>query len=366
MENDFTPSVLPDRAIHPGSFIRDELAARVMTQAELARRMGRPVQAVNEIIAEKKSVTGQTALELESVLGISARTWLNLQSTYELVKAKQSKREALDAETDWARQFPSTEMAKRGWIAAARDPAEKVGQLLSFFELASASAFRRAAADGAYRLTAGAQVDEHALEAWLRRGEQIAEWLDLPDYEPREFRNTLPAIRALAADPQPDLARIREICATAGVAFVVVDQLPRAGVSGVTRWLRGDRPLIQLSLRYKKADIFWFTFFHEAAHVLTAKHAASVIDFDIRAKRTHPDELAADEFAQTALIDPGAWAEFVESKRTSLHAVRKFADKVNLHPGIVVGRMQHEGLIKRNHLNDLREPLDPATLPDVF
>lgn len=366
MGNDFVPSVLPDRAIHPGSFIRDELAARTMTQAELARRMGRPVQAINEIIAEKKSITGQTALELESVLGVSARTWLNLQSTYELVKAKQSKRKALDAEIDWARQFPSAEMAKRGWIAASRDPAEKVDQLLSFFELASARAYQRAAANGAYRLTASAQVDDHVLEAWLRRGEQIAEWMDLPDYEPRGFRNALPAIRTLAADPQPDLARIRDICASAGVAFVVVDHIPRAGVSGVARRLRDDHPLIQLSLRFKKADIFWFTFFHEAAHVLAAKHSDPVIDFDIRAKRMHPDERAADEFAQNMLIDPVTWAEFIKSKRTSASAVRRFAGEVGLHPGIVVGRMQHEGMIKRNHLNDLRVPLDPAKLPDVF
>ena len=366
MGNDFAPSVLPDRAIHPGSFIRDELAARAMTQAELARRMDRPVQAINEIIAEKKSITGQTALELESVLGVSARTWLNLQSTYELVKAKQSKRKALDAEIDWARQFPTAEMAKRGWIAASRDPAEKVDQLLSFFELASASAYQPAAADGAYRLTAGAQVDEYALEAWLRRGEQIAEWIDLPDYEPRRFRGALPSIRALAIDGQPNLARIREICAAAGVAFVVVHQIPRAGVSGVVRRLRDGRPLIQLSLRYRKADIFWFTFFHEAAHVLAAKHADPVIDFDIRAKRTHPDEREADEFAQKTLIDPDTWAEFIESERTSASAVRRFADEVGLHPGIVVGRMQHEGLIKRSHLNNLRVPLNPATMSDVF
>lgn len=366
MASNLPSAALRDLAVHPGSYIRDELSARRMPQAELARRMGRPVQVVNEIITEKKAVTSQTAIELETVLGVSAKTWLNLQSAYELAAAKQRKRETLGGKAGWAEQFPISEMAKRGWIAASREPAEKVEQILSFFGIASISAFQPVAAGGEYRLTAGAEVNEHALEAWLCRGEQLAEWMEMRDYEARQFRDTLPSIRALAADGLPDLAGIRDICAAAGVAFVVVDQIRGAGVSGATRRLRDDRPLIQLSLRYKKADIFWFTFFHEAAHVLAAKQAGPVIDFDIRAKRTHPDELAADEFAQQALIDPLSWTEFVESKRTSANAVRQFAAKVGLHPGIVVGRMQHERLIKRDQLNRLRVPLDPATLCGVF
>ena len=92
MANERT-EVLPDRAIHPGVYLARELEARGMTQTELSRRMQRPVQVINEIVRAKKSVSAETALGLERVLGTSARTWMNLQSNYLLVKARQSKRE---------------------------------------------------------------------------------------------------------------------------------------------------------------------------------------------------------------------------------------------------------------------------------
>lgn len=87
--------VLPDRAIHPGVYLAQELEARDMTQTELSRRMQRPVQVINEIVRGKKSVSAETALGLERVLGTSARTWMNLQSNYQLVKARQRQREAV-------------------------------------------------------------------------------------------------------------------------------------------------------------------------------------------------------------------------------------------------------------------------------
>ena len=84
--------VWPDRAIHPGVYLAQELKARGMTQTELIRRLQRPVHVINEIVRGKKSVSAETALGLERVLGTSARTWMNLQSNYQLVKARRRQR----------------------------------------------------------------------------------------------------------------------------------------------------------------------------------------------------------------------------------------------------------------------------------
>ena len=59
-----------DLAIHPGEFLQETIEDIGMTQAELAKRLGRPIQAVNEIIKGKKRIEPETALELEDVLGI--------------------------------------------------------------------------------------------------------------------------------------------------------------------------------------------------------------------------------------------------------------------------------------------------------
>ena len=81
-------SAYPDVAIPPGEYLAEEIAARGLSQKELARRMGRPVNAINEIVNGKKAITAATALQLESVMPeIPARFWLNLETDYQLTKA---------------------------------------------------------------------------------------------------------------------------------------------------------------------------------------------------------------------------------------------------------------------------------------
>ena len=79
----------PDTTICPGEILEEELVARGMTQKELARRMGRPVQSINEVIKGKRALTAETALDLERVLGIEAGLWVRLEGDYRLALARQ-------------------------------------------------------------------------------------------------------------------------------------------------------------------------------------------------------------------------------------------------------------------------------------
>src|SRR6476659_2416284 len=83
-----TERAWPDLAIPPGELLAEELAARGMTQSQLARQMGRPLQAINEIVRGKKRITGETALQLAEALGTSAELWMRLESDYELNRAR--------------------------------------------------------------------------------------------------------------------------------------------------------------------------------------------------------------------------------------------------------------------------------------
>ncbi|MFN8506562.1 MAG: HigA family addiction module antitoxin [Dehalococcoidia bacterium] len=84
-----TISQVSDLAVHPGEYIADELEARGLSQRELARQMGRPYQSLNQIIRGHKPVTADTALDLEAAFGVSAQTWLNLQTAFDLTTARQ-------------------------------------------------------------------------------------------------------------------------------------------------------------------------------------------------------------------------------------------------------------------------------------
>lgn len=361
---DFNPQFLPASAPHPGEVLREELDARNMTQAELATRMSRPPKVVNEIIKGKKTITAETALELERALGITASFWTNLGTIYRLVQARDAKRATLEREGAWLRQFPVAEMAKRGWIPSRRAPAERVDALLQFFGIQSFTALDELAPAAAFRKTPAAKVDRWPLEAWLRRGEQLGAEIQAEPFSADQFRDALANIRELAAADMPNLPRLREICAEAGVAVVVVPQLPKAGVNGATRWIRRDRALIQLSLRYKWLDVFWFTFFHEAAHVLDGYTRDVVIDANGDGEASGA-ERRADRFAADMLIRREDWTEFIDSSEISWAAIRRFAARIGTHPAVVVGRLQHERRVPRNRFNDLRPRFDGTALAGV-
>ena len=350
-----TAKVWPDRAIHPGVYLGEEIAARGMTQTELARRMERPAQAVNEIVRGRKAISEETALGLERVLGTPARVWLNLQSTYGLVRARLAEQAALDEQAVWLKRFPVREMAKRGWIEQGGAAADRVRSLLQFFGLQSFSHWDESQAALRFRLSPKAKTDRYALHAWVRRGEIEGRGLPADPYDEARFRGALAEIRGLTAE-RDFRTPMRELCASAGVALVVVRELPKTGAQGVARWLTPRRALIQINIRYRWADMFWFTFFHEASHVLT--HRRKDVFVDVRSgMERDAREIEADRFAADFLIPPERWEPFATAKPHTAARVRDFADDEGIAPGIVVGRLQHERLIPYNRLNGLRERL---------
>jgi len=342
-----------DLAVPPGELLAEELEARGMTQKELAGRTGRPEQKISEIINGKKSITHDTALELEKVLGISAEFWVNLEASYQLTKARLREKSELERQEDWLEFFPVRELRARDCIPRTRDKRETVAALLRFFGVASFSALReRQEALIQYRITPKSKVSLGALWAWLQVGDIKAGEIDTAPYNERRFLDALEEIRGLTGEQaEVFFPRMRDLCASAGVAFVVIKEFPKSGANGVARWLSTDKAMIQLSTRRRWTDIFWFSFYHEAKHVLDREKKRAFVN----GINDDPNaEAAADRFAEDLLIPPDEWAAFVESGAWSHPGVGDLARRVGIHPGIVVGRLQHKGLVGYASLNDLR------------
>jgi addiction module HigA family antidote len=349
-----TARAFSDLAVPPGELLAEELEARGMTQKELAERTGRPEQKISEIINGKKSITQDTALELEKVLGISAEFWVNLEASYQLTKARLREKSELERQEDWLDFFPLQELRARGYIPRSRNKRETVGALLKFFGVASFPALRQRqeAFIQEYRITPKSRVSEGALWAWLRVGAMQARQIETAPYNQSRFLNVLSDIRSLTTErAQVFFPRMIELCASTGVAFVIVKQFPKSGANGVVRWLSADKAMIQLSTKRGWTDIFWFTFFHEAKHVLDRQKRRAFVN----GINDDPEaEATADRFAQDMLIPTDEWSRFVVPRAWSSLRVRELAQLVGIHPGIVVGRLQHEGLIPPSDLNDLR------------
>jgi HTH-type transcriptional regulator/antitoxin HigA len=352
-----TTTFLPDWASPPGDTLADMLAERRMTQTELAERLGVSLKHVNRVMNGAASISADLALGLEKVLGVSAAFWMTREAHYQADRARQSERRVLVSVLDWAKQFPIAELRRRGWITAKGDGPELVEQLLGFFGIAHPDQWRDPRV--AYRKSQRFESDQFALSAWLREGELEAAQLDCAAYDEDLFLSVLDDIRPLTRRaPEEWWPAMQTRCAVAGVAVVVVDTYTGAKANGATRWLAPDRALIQLSLRYRWEDIFWFSFYHEAGHVVLHRKKDVFVELAPRDRSTDPQELQleaeADRFAAKTLI-PSPHDRRLHL--LELGDVQSFAETINVAPAIVVGRLQHDGRLPYAQGNQHRRRL---------
>ncbi len=365
MTTDAHERAWPDIAIPPGELLGEELEARGMSQQDLARRMGRPAQMLNELIHGKKALTPETAIGLEKVLGIPASFWTNSESSYQLVRSRIEERERLEREArTWLPEFPVAEAARRGLLAVKprAKPWEKAHALLQFLGYGSFAQWEAQTATVAgLRVTDAKRASRGALAVWLREGENDGHEQAAGPYDETRFREALKALRSYTASG-PDVfpGQMRERCAEAGVVVSFIREYPKANATGAARWLQPDKGHIQLSLRHKTADVLWFSFYHEAEHLLGGRFKGARIDGMRGIERDAGEEAACDAFARDILISGGDWSAFTGGERFSERAVRAFAEESGVHPGIVVGRLQHERFIPFSSLNHLKMRLEWA------
>ena len=352
----------PDWVSPPGDTILDLLEERSWTQQQLADRLGYSLKHVNQLIKAKVPLTEDAAIRLQNVLGASVGFWLTREAQYRERVAVLDAAERQAAMVPWLERFPIKEMMDIGLLAKRRVDAkskpEIVGELLSFFGVATPDQWESqyGCMELAFRRSREDQADVAAISAWLRMGERSAEKLDGPVYDEARFKAALTEVRGLSCrSPQEFQPRMKQLLHDAGVAFVLVPALPRTHVSGVARWLNARRPLIQLSLYGKQNDRFWFSFFHEAAHILLHSQQKKSVFLDDPSKTasSSKEEQQANAWARDFLISPSHARALAGIPKTKT-AVASFAQSIGVHPGIVVGRMQHDQLLDVRWLNDLK------------
>ncbi|MCK4412781.1 MAG: helix-turn-helix domain-containing protein [Candidatus Eisenbacteria sp.] len=350
----------PSEVSPPGETLREILAERGMTQADLAERTGRPKKTINEIIKGKTAITTETALQFEMVLGVPANFWNRRELHYREYLEAREERARLEKHSKWVKRFPVAAMARRGWIEKHGDKAAQLKELLQFFGVASPEQWEAVYArqQVAFRRSAKFKPDQAAMAAWLRQGVRQAEALACKPYSKRRFLKTLREVRRLTRQgPEAFVPALGRLCAEAGVAVVFVPEMRGSRASGATRWLMPGKAMIQLSLRYKTDDHLWFTLFHESAHILLHGKRAIFIE---GAEAHGQEEEEADRFAADSLIPPEQFKAIARRSRFSLGDLRSLARQLGIAPGILVGRLQHEGLLPQTHGNRLKQRLEWA------
>ena len=343
-------------AIPPGWVLEEYLEVRGFSQAEFARRCGRSPRLISEIIAGKASLEAKTALQFERVLGLDASAWVNIESAYRLRLAREADAENVAAAIEWVNDFPVSELVEREYLPQSESDVARIGRLLEFFRVASVDAWEAQYGNTNvdFRHSPSFDSDEKVIITWLRLGEIEAEQQECAHYNKSQFQKAVQSIRNLTREPiDIALKQAEKLCNEAGVALALVKPLKRMALSGAAWWLSPRKAIIQLTARHNTDDHLWFSFFHEAAHVLF--HSKRDVYVDGNNGSETKQESEADRWASNLLIPELAWKQIAQVSPLSAQFVRDFAKEQGIAPGIVVGRLQHESVIPwRSPLNSLK------------
>jgi addiction module HigA family antidote len=344
----------PDYAVPPGGVLQDTIDALGMSQADLAVRTGLSKKTINQIIRGREPLSHDTALRLERVTGTPARLWNSLEAGYRERLARLEEKERLVQDLEWLKTIPTGELIRRRAIEEQSDRVGLLQAVLAFFGVNSP---REWAAvwnnmEVGFRKSPAFEANRGAVAAWIRLGELEAQRIECRPFDKDRFKKALDQIRALTIEgSEVFVPRMRELCAAAGVAVVFTLEIKGAPVSGATQWLTPDKALIQLTLRHKSNDHFWFSFFHEAGHIL--KHGKKEKFVEDGAAQDEREE-EANRFAADFLIPRERVAELTGLRERD--QIVSFAESVQIAPGIVLGRLQNMGLHDHGSRdNDLKE-----------
>ncbi len=355
--NQYKPVV----AFHPGETLEEKLEELGMGPKEFALRTGKPEKTIIAVLKGKSSITPEMAVQFEHVLKIPAHFWLNMQRSYDEYLVRVERHEMLAESTEWARSFPYADMVKKGWVPLRTTIKEKAHELLSFFGFSDHKAWEefyfKQQLKTAFRISLAHTQEPQSISAWLRKGELQAAEIRAKNYDERLFKESLPAIKTLMAkQPQDYFKKLQAICLEAGVKVVHTPCICKAPVNGCTRWINGS-PVIQISGRYKRNDSFWFSFFHEAGHILLhGKKDIFIENVDYTGKDDQKEK-EADNFAIKWTLSEEQEKKILMLYEISEEDVIDFAEEFNTHPAIIIGRLQHKRVIPYSLGREFIEPV---------
>lgn len=362
------PPRTPAEVFSPGEFIREELEARGWTQGDLAQIMDRPLQLVNELVAGKKQITPETAMGLAKAFGDDdALYWMNLDNVYRLAKVKPVD-ESVGRRSKLYSRFPVREMIKRKWIEPSDNIDVVEHRICRFFRIENV--------DAKPEMPHAARADQYdertSLQfAWLFRAKELAACVQAETYSDAKLKTAIAKLRNLLIAPE-EIRQVPKILADAGVRFVVVEFLAGAKIDGAAFWL-DDVPVIAVSLRFDRINNFWFVLRHEIEHIL--RRDGTVIDIELmeNLERKSPvslQEERANTEAGNFLVPRNELEGFIQRVRPlySDQRILLFAKRIAVHPGLIVGQLQHRNEVPythfHKHLVKIREIVTQTALTD--
>ena len=348
-------------AFHPGYYVKEIIEDMGITQSEFAQRLNTTDKTLCKLVNAEISLSDDLAQKLAQMMGTSVKVWLDLQTSYTEKILEIKKRKALDEEKRYLKILDYSYFRRLHVVKDTRNSAERIAELQKFFKVSSLSVLGEKDFLVACK-TAVQDVTEKNIvssNAWIQTALNGAEKMVCKPFNKKRLQSYLPEIRTMTLqDPSVFFPRLCAIFQECGVAFILLPHLKNSGVNGAVKWINPEKVLLAINNRRLYADVFWFSLFHEIRHILQQKIKETFISSDKTACISCADkelEADADRFAGDYLIARGEYEKFIGNKTWNENNVRIFAQQVGIHPGVVVGRLQHDGHLDYNQLINLKE-----------
>lgn len=327
----------PDWSVSGGQLLQATLAVQGLRQSDLAERTGLSPKHINQIIKRGTAISGDTASALELALGVSADAWTRADAIHEANQGRRRARERMSEWLPWASRFDRAALEKHRVLNHGDHGVDVVSKVLDLFRVSSPQAFDRTYVQPrvSFRRTQDFVISNENTALWLRLIERASERrAPLPKFSPKKLRAALPKLRALTTlDIVDGLHEARLLLADAGVDLVFVSNISGTRIKGATWWVT-DRPIIGVTEHYRRADIVWFSIFHEIGHILL--HPRRAVFIDEPDQDSDGAEGEADTFAAHEMLGADG-PEYLKAphSRTELQL---FATRAGVDVSIVVGQ----------------------------
>ena len=351
------PAFQPNWTSRPGATILRLLNEKAIPAHDFAAKVEISQRGLRDLLSGRTVIEPTMASKLARNLGGTEAFWLVREEQYRRDISQRPVNELANLGTEWLKTLPINDMRKFGWIDEQPNKSSLVRECLRFFDLGQIEMWHRTYAtmikNTAFRQSQRFASNVGALTAWFRQAELEAESITCRQWSPDRFLHVLPCLRSLTWKKNPAIfvPKLRDVCANCGVAFALVPLPNGCTASGATWFSSSTRATLVMSGRYLSDDHFWFTFFHEAGHLLLHRTTGPIIE-ELDISSQHMEE-EANKFASEMLISPEFRDEFFELS-TSAIQIFEFSKRAGVAPGIVVGQLQHNGRVTRNKLNHLK------------
>lgn len=328
----------------PGDSIQEQIDFIGMSQAELAERLGRSIPKLNELIRGKAPITNDTAAKLEYVLGIDASFWINLEKHYQEELLAIEQLEFLETCKSWLKGFPVAALKKMKLLPDTNVKSEIARALLKFFRVASPNEWSTIyeGESLAFKIELKHTTDPKAISAWLRIGELQANQIELKEFDKKKLTDTLSIIQEIALNESSSWKEdLQKVCATFGVALVYSPCLSKAPIYGAARWIKNKSvPLIQLTDRKKDYNAFWFSFYHELAHIRYHNKSDIFIDGIDNIQPDNTKEKEADDFAAKMVFSESLKHKALDRNLNTVENLKSFSIENKVHLSILISQLQ--------------------------